>query len=246
MSITISKETINRLLKDVKMIIKNPLTEQGIYYIHDDTDMMKGYAMIIGPSDTPYFGGFYFFKLTYPRDYPYSPPTIKYYTNNNTIRFNPNLYTCGKVCLSILNTWRGEQWTSCQTISTVLLTLCTILCKNPILNEPGITISNPDFHNYNEIIEYCNLDIAICDIIMKKPGIYIDFFNLFYPYIKIIFNKNYNNHIEFVQNKLNENNSTSKTIVTNIYNMYVNIDYSKIIIKLNQAKHILEDIILHF
>lgn len=246
MSITISKETINRLLKDIKMIIKNPLIEQGIYYIHDDTDMMKGYAMIIGPSDTPYFGGFYFFKLTYPRDYPYAPPIIKYYTNSNTIRFNPNLYTCGKVCLSILNTWRGEQWTSCQTISTILLTLCTILCKNPILNEPGITISNPDFHNYNEIIEYCNLDIAICDIIMKKPGIYIDFFNLFYPYIKTIFNKNYNHHIEFVQNKLNENNSTSKTIVTNIYNMYVNIDYSKIIIKLNQAKHILEDIILDF
>ena len=165
MSITISKETINRLLKDIKMIIKNPLIEQGIYYIHDDTDMMKGYAMIIGPSDTPYFGGFYFFKLTYPRDYPYAPPIIKYYTNSNTIRFNPNLYTCGKVCLSILNTWRGEQWTSCQTISTILLTLCTILCKNPILNEPGITIRNPDFNNYNEIIEYCNLDIAVCDII---------------------------------------------------------------------------------
>jgi ubiquitin-protein ligase len=246
MSITISKETINRLLKDIKMIIKNPLIEQGIYYIHDDTDMMKGYAMIIGPSDTPYFGGFYFFKLTYPRDYPYSPPIIKYYTNSNRIRFNPNLYTCGKVCLSILNTWMGEQWTSCQTISTILLTLCTILCKNPILNEPGITIRNPDFNNYNEIIEYCNLDIAICDIIMKKPAIYIDFFNLFYSYIKIIFNKNYNDHIEFVQNKLNENNSTSKTIVTNIYGMYVNIDYSKIIIKLNQAKHILEDVILDF
>ena len=246
MSITISKETINRLLKDIKMIIKNPLIEQGIYYIHDDTDMMKGYAMIIGPSDTPYFGGFYFFKLKYPRDYPYAPPIIKYYTNSNAIRFNPNLYTCGKVCLSILNTWRGEQWTSCQTISTVLLTLCTILCKNPILNEPGITIRNPDFNNYNEIIEYCNLDIAVCDIIMRKPVIYIDFFNLFYPYIKIIFNKNYNDHIEFVQNKLNENNSTSKTIVTNMYNMYVNIDYSKIIIKLNQAKHILEDIILDF
>ena len=90
------------------------------------------------------------------------------------------------------------------------------------------------------------MDIAVCDIIMKKPGIYVDFFNLFYPYIKIIFNKNYNDHIEFVQNKLNENNSTSKTIVTNMYNMYVNIDYSKIIIKLNQAKHILEDIILDF
>jgi ubiquitin-conjugating enzyme E2 Z len=250
MSIIISKETINRLLKDIKQIIKNPLIEQGIYYIHDDTDMLKGYAMIIGPSDTPYFGGFYFFKLIYPPDYPYSPPIVKYYTNhntnNNTIRFNPNLYTCGKVCVSILNTWRGEQWSSCQTISTILLTLCTLLCKNPLLNEPGITIINPDLNNYNEIIEYCNLDIAVCDIIMRKPVIYIDFFNLFYPYIKEKFNENYNNHIVFVQNKLNENNSISKTIGTNIYNMSVNIDYSKLIIKLNQASIYIKGNILDF
>ena len=61
----ISKETIKRLLSDVKAILKSPLTENGIYYSHDDTDIMKGYAMIVGPEDTPYFGGFYFFKISY-------------------------------------------------------------------------------------------------------------------------------------------------------------------------------------
>jgi ubiquitin-protein ligase len=56
----ISKETISRLLKDVKGIMKNPnhLKENGIYYIHDEIDILKGYAMIVGPKDTPYFGGF--------------------------------------------------------------------------------------------------------------------------------------------------------------------------------------------
>ena len=53
MSKVISRDTINRLLKDVKQIIKNPLTSHGIYYIHDESDMMKGYAMIVGPEDTP-------------------------------------------------------------------------------------------------------------------------------------------------------------------------------------------------
>ena len=240
MTTIISKDTISRLLKDVKHIFKNPLTENGIYYIHDDSDMMKGYALIIGPSDTPYFGGNYFFEITYPSDYPHSPPKVKYCTNGNNIRFNPNLYKCGKVCISLLNTWRGDQWTSCQSISTVLLTLCTLLCNNPLLNEPGVLPSHNDIKPYNEIILFSNLDIAVCDIIMKKPGIYIEFFNLFYPYIKEIFNQNYNNHIEFVKNKLNENNSMSKTIVTNIYQMSLNIDYSKIIIKLNKSKHILE------
>ena len=65
MTLSISKDTINRLLKDVKNIIKNPLTDNGIYYIHDDSDILKGYALIVGPEDTPYYGGYYFFEIKY-------------------------------------------------------------------------------------------------------------------------------------------------------------------------------------
>lgn len=237
MSDIISKNTINRLLKDIKQIIKNPLIDQGIYYIHDETDIMKGYAMIIGPEDTPYFGGFYFFTLTYPFDYPHSPPIVKYFTNGNRIRFNPNLYVCGKVCISLLNTWRGEQWTSCQTISTILLTLCTILCKNPLLNEPGISENHIDCNNYNKIIEYYNIDIAICDIITKKHGIYMDFFDYFYIHIKEQFYKNYNSILLFAENKLKETSQQDLLIRTNIYNMNVTIDYSKLITKLISSKN---------
>jgi ubiquitin-conjugating enzyme E2 Z len=148
----LTKDTITRLLHDVKHVIKNPLTDNGIYYTHDDEDMLKGYALIVGPSDTPYFGGFFFFEIQYPANYPHSPPHVIYCTNGDNIRFNPNLYTSGKVCVSILNTWRGEQWTSCQTISTLLLTLCTLLCKEPLLNEPGVTKGHEDFINYTKII----------------------------------------------------------------------------------------------
>ena len=41
MSNFISKETVNRLLKDVKHIIKNPLIDNGIYYIHDDIQLYR-------------------------------------------------------------------------------------------------------------------------------------------------------------------------------------------------------------
>ena len=120
-SITISKDTIQRLLKDIKQLIENPLDEQGIYYNHDDEDILKGYAMIIGPENTPYFGGYYFFKFDFPNDYPFNPPKVSFLSNDGTTRFNPNLYVSGKVCLSILNTWRGEKWSSCQTINSILL-----------------------------------------------------------------------------------------------------------------------------
>jgi ubiquitin-protein ligase len=232
----ISKETISRLLRDVKQIIKNPLTDQGIYYVHDDTDMLKGYAMIVGPSETPYFGGFYFFEINYPSDYPHSPPKIKYCTNGNRIRFNPNLYTCGKVCVSLLNTWRGDQWTSCQSISTVLLTLCTLLCKDPLLNEPGVTKGHRDIDNYNEIVEYSNIIIAICGIVDKNPSIYLPFFEIFYPFVIENFNKNFDKTIEFVQNKITQFDNSKKTFITGYYSMSVEIDYNNLLNKLNITK----------
>ena len=59
----IPRETLVRLLRDVKTLMKNPLIDNGIYYVHDDMEVLKGYAMIVGPKDTPYFGGYYFFSL---------------------------------------------------------------------------------------------------------------------------------------------------------------------------------------
>lgn len=237
MSTFITKDTMNRLMKDIKYIIKNPLTDQGIYYIHDDSDMLKGYAMIVGPNETPYFGGFYFFVINYPSDYPHNPPKVKYCTNGNGIRFNPNLYTCGKVCVSLLNTWRGDQWTSCQSISTVLLTLCTLLCKDPLLNEPGVTNFHNDMKNYNEIIEYSNINIAVCDIVLKKTGVYEPFFDNFYPYVKENFNRNYDKLLEFAEKKMADVNVENNVFKTGFYNMNVRIQYHDIIVKLNESKH---------
>ena len=240
MTTFIGKDTISRLLKDVKHIMKNPLTENGIYYIHDDADIMKGYALIIGPSDTPYFGGNYFFEFNYPADYPHSPPKVTYCTNGNNIRFNPNLYVCGKVCVSLLNTWRGDQWTSCQSISTVLLTLCSLLSKDPLLNEPGVDKKHNDMNKYNEIIEYSNINIAVCDIVRKKSGIFLPFFDNFYPFIKENFLKNYDKLLEFAEKKNTDFQLQSKEFRTDFYTMRVTVDYNIIIEKLKEAKLISE------
>jgi len=238
----ISKDTIQRLLKDVKHIMKNPLTDNGIYYIHDDEDMLKGYALIIGPEGTPYFGGNYFFELNYPTDYPHSPPKVKYCTNGDEIRFNPNLYKCGKVCVSILNTWRGDQWTSCQTISTVLLTLCTLLCENPLLNEPGVAKGHADIQHYNQIVDYANLKIAVAYIVSKKEGYYLPFFESFYPYVKEHFLKNYNKLIEIANKKKEEMKDPSVLIKTGMYSMSVLINYKKVIKALTDAKQFIDSV----
>lgn len=58
------------------------------------------------------------------------------------LRINPNLYKCGKVCLSLLNTWEGrqdEKWVPGK--STMLQVLVSIqgliLNTEPYFNEPG-------------------------------------------------------------------------------------------------------------
>ena len=94
------------------------------------------------------------FKLIFPSDYPFSPPKVFFLTNDSICRYHPNLYKNGKCCLSILNTWEGEQWTSCQTILSILLTISSILQNNPLILEPGIKLSHPDVNRYNDIITY--------------------------------------------------------------------------------------------
>jgi len=74
----VSKNSTKRLLLDVADIMRDPLCEQGIHYIHDEGNMFKGTAMIIGPSDTPYANGFYFFKFKFPKEYPFKPPILTY------------------------------------------------------------------------------------------------------------------------------------------------------------------------
>lgn len=221
-------ETVKRLLKDVRQIIKHPLTDNGIYYCHDDSDMTKGYAMIVGPSDTPYFGGYYFFKFDYPTDYPFSPPEVTFMTNDGKTRFNPNLYRCGKVCVSILNTWSGEQWSSCQNINTILLTLCSLLNEAPLENEPDRT--NGDFIPYQKSIEFKNIDFSICEMFLKnkipKP------FQMFYPFMKEQFIHNYDKLLAFVQS----NSGKISTQYVDIYKMETNINYSTLENKLVETK----------
>ena len=67
------------------------------------TMLFQIHALVTGPFDTPYEGGFFYFYIRCPYDYPINPPRVKLMsTASNQVRFNPNLYANGKVCLSLL------------------------------------------------------------------------------------------------------------------------------------------------
>ena len=225
-NIVIKKETIRRLVKDVKELINNPLSDNGIYYVHSEDDILSGKAMIIGPPDTPYTQGYYFFKFKFPPDYPHKPPEVTYCTNDGLTRFNPNLYKCGKVCISLLNTWKGPQWTGCQTISTILLSLCSaVLNDSPLLNEPGISKTHEDYDKYNKIITFKNYDIAIAAMI-SRPYIKKEFPELY----KIMVNNFIENYEKIMEQLKKENKKIpdSTSIMTHVYRMNVTINYSEV------------------
>merc|ERR1712020_608562 len=100
--------------------------------------------MLIIPADgTPYAAGCFIFDIMFPANYPNSPPKVNLATTGHgAVRFNPNLYNCGKVCLSLLGTWegaQGEAWNAeTSTIIQVLISIQSlILCPEPYYNEPG-------------------------------------------------------------------------------------------------------------
>ena len=75
-------------------------------------------------------------------EYPSKPPKVDAKTTNNgRTRFNPNIYSGGKVCLSILGTWHGElpgeEWSSAQGLESILWSIQSLMSNDPYGNEPG-------------------------------------------------------------------------------------------------------------
>ena len=227
----IPKETIERLLKDIKDIYVSSLEKDGIYYKHSDTNILKAHVMIVGQPDTLYFGGYYFFQINIPVDYPHSPPVLEYLTNDGITRFHPNFYKSKRVCMSMLNTWRGEQWTSCLTIKSILLTLSSIMDSHPMLHEPGITEKHQDYNNYHTMILYKNIDFScmrLMDEIMNTTIIpfEMEYKEYFYTFMVEQFKKNANVLKKVITNSMKGKNYNRSYSITGLYNMsfYVNFD----------------------
>ena len=112
----------------------------GIFvrYCENRPDVLK--VAIIGPGGTPYENGIFEFDFFCNSKYPHKPPMVHFKgTGGGRISINPNLYHCGKVCLSLLGTWSGERWKpGGSTLLQVVVSLqAMIFCEEPWYNEPG-------------------------------------------------------------------------------------------------------------
>ncbi|KAK4782899.1 hypothetical protein SAY86_007273 [Trapa natans] len=128
-----------KIMQEWKILEKNLPDSIYVRVYESRIDLMR--AAIVGAAGTPYHDGLFFFDISFPSNYPASPPRVHY--KSFGVRINPNLYSSGKVCLSLLNTWSGkktERWDpNGSTILQVLLSIqALVLNENPYFNEPAL------------------------------------------------------------------------------------------------------------
>ena len=155
-----------RLQKEVLLLNDNSLKEQGIFYFIEDEQLTKGTALIFGPKNTPYEFCPLEYTFNIPDDYPFSPPKVRYRTNDGKTRFHPNFYSDGKVCLSILGTYSGPKWASSMNITTILLSIYSLMTNNPLVHEPCFehtSLENSRNLNYALYVEHQMIKLFIED-----------------------------------------------------------------------------------
>lgn len=153
---------MRRIARDTATVME--MADQGLFWLPSDEDMGHGWAIVMGPEDTPYDGGAFCFEVRFPENYPFAPPVFTYLTNDGVTRFNPNLYKNGKVCLSLLNTWQGEPWSGVQSLGSVLQCIqASVLVDEPLRNEPGYAgfRTHTDFEPYKRMVFHSVLETAI-------------------------------------------------------------------------------------
>ncbi|PRP81914.1 baculoviral IAP repeat-containing protein 6 [Planoprotostelium fungivorum] len=187
-----------RLVQEISSLSNGlPLSPESSVFVRIDAermDVIKGdsqggsYAVLIrtvlitGPAFTPYSNGCFQFDVYCPTDYPSCPPVINLETTGSgLVRFNPNLYTCGKVCLSLLGTWhstnQNEQWNENSTILQVLVSIQSLIfVEQPFFNEPGFEnlmgTQNGDkqSRDYNQNIRLQTLKWAMLHQLKNPPA----------------------------------------------------------------------------
>jgi ubiquitin-protein ligase len=177
------QKALMRILSEISSFKTGlPLNWESTIWVRVPKDNFNIFSFLIsGPKDTPYENGLFEFHAYLPPDYPNTVPQVLIHTTGGgRVRFNPNLYDSGKVCLSLLGTWsgqEGEKWNpKTSTFLQVMISIQSlILVEQPYFNEPGYErdINNSTgksrSNSYNEERQPHTISLAMTDMIRNPP-----------------------------------------------------------------------------
>jgi ubiquitin-conjugating enzyme E2 R len=134
-----SSASSKHLQNQYKKILGEPV--EGIFIELNEENLFEWKVWIEGPKDTFYEGGIFQLLMKFPNDYPMSPPVVTFGSDF----WHPNVYTDGKVCISILHPpvhdemsgeLPEERWNPTQTVTTILLSIISLLSA-PNISSPA-------------------------------------------------------------------------------------------------------------
>ena len=113
---------ITRLQKEYRLCAKEfqrQITADGKitgnYICAPDADnIFEWYFLVLGLMDEPYVGGYYLGKLSFPHDFPWKPPGIKFVTPSGRFRVNE------RICLSISD-YHPESWNPIWHVEQIII-----------------------------------------------------------------------------------------------------------------------------
>ncbi|XP_075245192.1 ubiquitin-conjugating enzyme E2 G2-like [Convolutriloba macropyga] len=124
---------LKRLMHEYKQLTLQP-PEGIIAGPKDEENFFEWEAYIRGPENSYYENGVFPATITFPTDYPMSPPKMRFTCD----LFHPNVYSNGNVCISILHSpgedptgyeKSSERWSAVQGVEKILLSVMSMLAE---------------------------------------------------------------------------------------------------------------------
>jgi ubiquitin-protein ligase len=108
----------------------------GIIAEPDESNILKWFYVIRGPSETPFEGGVYIGKLIFPSEYPMKAPSIHMLTPSG--RFQINM----KICMS-MSDFHPESWNPMWSVATIIQGVQSFMASDE-LTTGGVRASEAD------------------------------------------------------------------------------------------------------
>lgn len=116
-----NRGAVLRLQQDYININKDPVP-----YIRAEPlpwNILEWHYVIIGPENSPYYGGMYHGSLVFTQQYPFKPPSIYMRTPNGRFQTNRRL------CLSISD-YHPDEWNPAWSVSSILTGLLSFMLED--------------------------------------------------------------------------------------------------------------------
>lgn len=155
-----------RIEYDMKIFYSNKsqLERSNIYlnFKLKDTEVTSQYSLlIVGPNDSPFEGGFYYFNADYPDQYPYYSMRLTLINGGSNKKLVSSIKNNDICSYDFLSNNGPNKWMPCMSPVSIAEKI-----RNSLINKVSdLELSNSDI----DIIKYCNLLSFVCDIMYNKP-----------------------------------------------------------------------------